>query len=90
MASSIVLYANYPNPFNPVTNVSFHLPEPAQVTLVIFDALGREVSRPLDQVPHSSGRHDVAVDLSRMSTGVYLYQLEAGGQTLTRAMTLIK
>ncbi len=90
VAETAELHANYPNPFNPETTVSFTLPEPAEVSLVIIDALGRTVSRPLSGESRPAGTHDVTVDMSRFASGVYIYRLEAGGHTFSRTMTLIK
>lgn len=88
------LNQNYPNPFNPVTTIRFELEEPAAVTLQVFDMLGREVATIVEN-QLSSGSHHVSFDASGLSSGVYLYRLEAmsgSGQAFaqSRKMTLIK
>jgi len=93
------LRANYPNPFNPITTITYDLPEDAHVKLVIYDILGREVrSWNFQQVP---GYHQVVWD-SRdqsgqlLSSGVYIYRLRATSSesgerfTTSKKMLLIK
>lgn len=87
--SELALSQNYPNPFNPVTKISYDLPEEQHVRLTVYDMLGREVSVLVDEV-QAPGSYDASWDASQLSSGVYLYRLESGGQTLTRKMTLIK
>lgn len=80
---------NYPNPFNPVTTINFAIPEIAEVQLVVFDLLGREVqtlvSHKLD-----AGYHSVQFDGSRLASGVYLYRINAGAFTKVQRMVLMK
>lgn len=84
------LSQNYPNPFNPTTKIEFRLANTNNVTLKVFDILGREVATLLDDVKYQSGSHTLGFDASQMASGVYLYQLKAGSFTQTRKMTLIK
>ncbi|MGA7306429.1 MAG: T9SS type A sorting domain-containing protein [Rhodothermales bacterium] len=83
------LSANYPNPFNPTTEISFSLPEDALVVIRLMDVTGREVSRVVDAAFHA-GRHTVTFDASGLPSGVYLYRMEAGSFTETRRMILMK
>lgn len=83
------LKSNYPNPFNPSTQIHFHLPVAAHVTLVVYDMVGREVGRLADG-PHSAGNHQVTWDAARLPSGVYAYRLESGTYSETRQMTLLK
>lgn len=87
--SSIYLRQNYPNPFNPVTMISYQLPVSGEVTLKVFDLLGREVAT-LVEGGVNAGTHQVRFDASGLSSGVYLYTLETSGFTQTRKMLLIK
>jgi hypothetical protein len=80
---------SYPNPFNPVTNIRYNLPSKAEVTLIIYDLLGREVATLVNEV-QTSGDHTASFDASRLSSGIYVYRLTAGSQLLTGKMTLIK
>lgn len=87
--SSYVLEQNYPNPFNPTTTLQFGLPVDAHVRLTIYDALGRQVAVVMDRrMP--PGQHAVPFDAHDLTSGTYLYRLEAGGQVLSRTMTLLK
>jgi hypothetical protein len=89
MPTEITLYANYPNPFNPTTVVSFSLPASGPVRLDVFDATGRKVQTLVNQVM-SSGRHQVSIDAASWASGVYLYVLQTPEVTLTRKMLLIR
>ena len=83
------LAQNYPNPFNPSTRISYSVPEQTDVRLAVYDMLGRQIAVLVDEAK-SPGRYDVSWDASTLSSGVYIYRIEAGGQTLTRSMTLVK
>jgi hypothetical protein len=83
------LYQNYPNPFNPSTDIRFDLVEPQQVKLVVYNMLGQEVTRIVDQ-PMQAGTHTMSFDASRLASGVYFYRIEAGPFTSMRKMVLLK
>ena len=83
------LRQNYPNPFNPVTQIEFNLPAPGDIKLSIFNTLGQEV-QVLARDKRTAGRHTVTFDASSLPSGMYLYRLEYGGQTLVRKMMLLK
>lgn len=83
------LEQNYPNPFNPFTTIPFSLAKPSHVTLIIYDALGREVQRILDEW-RTSGQHEIAFDGQHLTTGVYFYKLSAGEFQQTRRFLLLK
>lgn len=83
------LQQNYPNPFNPTTNISFTLVERGFVSLKVYDILGRVVANLVYEVK-SIGTHSVSFDASFLSSGIYMYKLEAGQNVLSKRMTLIK
>lgn len=88
------LYPNYPNPFNPQTQVRFDLKETAFVTLRLFDVLGREV-RVLMREEKPAGTHQVRLSGEALPSGVYFYSLQAAGRngelfSATRKMVLMK
>ncbi|MCR4416814.1 MAG: choice-of-anchor D domain-containing protein [Ignavibacteria bacterium] len=83
------LYQNYPNPFNPVTKICFSLSQRSQVTLKIFDVLGREVMTLVDG-ELNPGVHSVVFDATGLSSGVYFYQMQTGSFIETRKLTLLK
>lgn len=84
------LSQNYPNPFNPSTNIEFTLPFSTVVSLNVFDILGREVANLINNEKLQAGSLTIHFDASNLSSGVYLYQLNASGFSQTRKMTLIK
>ena len=86
---SLQLSQNYPNPFNPSTRIDFALPEAAQVSLEVYNMLGQQVAT-LENGHLSAGQHSVSFDASDLSSGIYLYRLQAGDQVLTRSFTLVK
>ncbi|GAB5407768.1 MAG: hypothetical protein BalsKO_01330 [Balneolaceae bacterium] len=83
------LNQNYPNPFNPSTNISFELPEAGSVQLKVYNMLGQEVAS-LVEGRMNSGNHSVNFDASQLSSGVYIYRLIVGSQSITKKMMLIK
>jgi photosystem II stability/assembly factor-like uncharacterized protein len=84
-----VLYQNYPNPFNPSTTIEYQLPKASLVRLSVYDILGREVSVLLNET-RDAGTHELKFDASGLSSGVYLYRLEAGDLSQTRRMLVLK
>ncbi len=88
------LYQNFPNPFNPITTISFYLPRPERVVLTIYDVEGRSVRRLVDENV-TFGRTDVTWDGrndngTTVGSGVYFYRLKAGNKVLTRKLTVLK
>lgn len=84
------LSQNYPNPFNPTTNISFQLPANTQVSLKVYDLLGREVAVILANKQLKAGNHNYTFDASLLSSGIYMYQMTADSNTLTKKMMLVK
>jgi hypothetical protein len=83
------LEQNYPNPFNPTTTIRYSLKETGKVSVRVYDVMGREVKVLVDRV-QGAGEYSVVMDATGLSSGVYVYQLRAGGLLLTRKMVLVK
>ena len=83
------LEQNYPNPFNPETKIRFTLSETGNVKLTIYNILGQEIRRLVDEYKEV-GVYTISFDASDLNSGMYIYKLEANGFTQTRKMALIK
>jgi len=83
------LEQNYPNPFNPETVISYHLPVSSKVTLGIYDILGREVTRLVNE-EKTAGTHKVSFDAGHFSSGIYICRIIAGDFVKTIKMSLVK
>jgi len=80
---------NYPNPFNPSTTINFSIPESGLVTLKVFNILGQEVAELVNNVK-SAGNYEVSFDASNLTSGMYIYKIQAGKFSSTRKMMLLK
>lgn len=89
MANRFELEQNYPNPFNPTTQIRFAIGQSQHTSLVVYDAVGRQVTTLVNGVM-SAGVHSVTFDAGNLSSGLYIYVLRAGGQTKTQKMMLLK
>ena len=89
LASTFVLEQNYPNPFNPSTTIRFTMLEAANVTVEVFDVLGRHRATLLD-APVVPGTHEVAFNAADFESGIYLYKVSTGNVSAMRTMMLIK
>jgi hypothetical protein len=83
------LNQNYPNPFNPITKIEYEIPKQGFVTLKVFDILGREITRLVNEV-HSPGVYSIDFDGTNFSSGIYFYRIEVNGFTDIKKMILIK
>jgi hypothetical protein len=86
---AFALQQNYPNPFNPATVIRYQLPQASQVRLEVFDLNGRAVAT-LVEARQPAGTYSVNFDGSELSSGVYMYRLQAGDALFTRKLTLVK
>ncbi|MDQ7054820.1 MAG: FlgD immunoglobulin-like domain containing protein [candidate division KSB1 bacterium] len=94
LPEKFALYPNFPNPFNPSTNIRFELPKTTHVTLIIFNSLGQEVVRLVDR-PVPAGSHTILWDGRDKNglpvpSGVYYYLFRAGDYKQSRKMLLLK
>jgi len=94
LPQSFSLDQNFPNPFNPTTEIRFTLPRASRVRIDIYDILGRNIRTVLDE-PRSAGTHQItfdgrAGDGSPLATGIYFYRLIADEFSQSRKMLLLK
>lgn len=80
---------NYPNPFNPVTNIHYELPSDNFVKLIIYDITGKEILLLINEFK-SAGSYNVNFNGSNLSSGIYFYKIEAGSFIQIKKMMLVK
>ena len=84
------LSQNFPNPFNPSTQIKFGLTEASNVDLRVYDILGKEVAILANNKFLSAGSYNVKFDASNLASGIYIYKLTAGSNTISKKMQLLK
>lgn len=80
---------NYPNPFNPSTAITYQLPKSSQVTLSVYDILGRQVALLVNK-RQAQGKYSVSFDASTLPSGVFFYRLTTDGNTAVKKMVVLK
>ncbi len=88
IAEDYKLNQNYPNPFNPSTNISFSIPKNANVRIVVYDMLGKEIATLVNK-ELLAGSYSVDFNAAGLSTGVYFYKLITNDFTDIKKMTLL-
>jgi hypothetical protein len=83
------LYNNYPNPFNPITNIKFDIPKSSLVKLIVYNVLGKEIKTLVDE-KLNAGRYEVDWNASGYSSGVYFYKLISDEYVDVKKMLLVK
>lgn len=86
---NFILEQNYPNPFNPSTKISYSIPEYENVKIILYDMLGRKVRTLLNEYK-PAGIYEIEFYADNLSSGVYIYTLQAGEFIQTRKMLLLK
>jgi hypothetical protein len=81
---------NYPNPFNPQTMISYSLPQISNVTLKVYDLMGREVATLLNNEKKAAGNYEISFNGSYLSSGIYFYRLQTEFFIKTMKMALMK
>lgn len=89
MPETNYLAQNFPNPFNPSTTINFNVQKSENVKLTVYDMLGREVAT-LVNGNLTAGQHSYSFDASKLSSGMYMYQLTIGTWQQTKKMMLVK
>jgi PKD repeat protein len=85
----ILTLKNYPNPFNTATRISYSIPRSAMVTIKVYDVLGKSIATLVDEIKQP-GNYEVNFDGSNLASGIYIYSIKMGNETLTKKMFLMK
>ena len=83
------LFDNYPNPFNPSTKIVYQIPERGNVSLKVYDMLGKEVTTLVEEY-RDEGRYEIDFDAGNLASGIYIYQLRVNNFISTKKMLLMK
>ncbi len=83
------LAQNYPNPFNPITKIRYQIPEPAFVSIKIYDVLGNEIADLVNEEKNAGG-FEIDFDGSELTSGIFYYRITAGNFNQTKKMILLK
>jgi len=83
------IHSIYPNPFNPITNVTYGIPEYTNVQIIVYDLLGKQVETLINEL-HKPGYHSVNWNADNLPSGVYLIRMNSGDFTQTQKVLLVK
>ena len=83
------LHSSYPNPFNPITQISYELANDENVNISIYDAMGRHVDELIDGF-QNSGEYNISWNASSQASGTYFIQMSTGNKTMIEKIVLIK
>jgi len=89
LKSKYDLIQNFPNPFNPVTKISFSIPKPEVVQIIVYDILGKEIKSILNEYKQA-GTYEFEFDASILPSGVYLYRMISANYSETKKMLLLR
>jgi len=87
--SKFEISQNYPNPFNPTTNIKFSIPNSERVVVRVYDVLGRQVAELMNSTINA-GTYTLTFNAARLSSGIYVYKIQAGDFTAVKKMMLLK
>lgn len=91
--SNTIQIDNYPNPFNPTTNITYTIPDfglgPIPVKLIVYNLLGEKVATLVNE-EKSSGQYSVEFNAGNISIGVYIYNLTVKGQSVSKKMLYLR
>jgi hypothetical protein len=83
------LKQNYPNPFNPSTIIRYQLPKDAFVSVKVYDLLGKEVAKLVDETK-DAGYYEIVFDAASLTSGLYFYKMQAGDFVTVRKMVVVR
>lgn len=89
VVNNYMVSQNYPNPFNPTTSIKYTMPESGLVNLTVYNMLGKEIITLINRY-QEAGSYSVEFNASSLASGVYVYSLKVGNQTITKKMNLVK
>ncbi len=84
------LEQNFPNPFNPTTQIKFGITEASNIVLTVYDILGRQVAVLINNEYLIAGSYNVKFNAAGLTSGIYIYKLTAGNYTVSKKMQLLK
>ncbi len=87
--TTFALEQNHPNPFNPTTVITYQIPELSHVTIKVYDILGKEITE-LVNTRKDAGFYSVTIDATNLSSGTYIYRMEAGKYVDSKKMIILK
>ena len=92
---SFQLEQNYPNPFNPSTTIKYSIPSVSNVTIDVYNILGKEVATLISK-KQSAGNYEIIFNSEKLASGIYFYRLQTNATTgsatniVTKKMTVLK
>ena len=89
MPKEYALNSNYPNPFNPTTQISYQIPNDGFVNLTVYNSLGQEIAALVNK-QQSIGRYTVQFNANNLSSGIYFYRIAAGEFNSVKKMLLVR
>jgi hypothetical protein len=85
----LILYQNYPDPFSQNSTIKYYIPDKGQVTLKVYDLLGKEVKTLVNQI-QNEGNYSILIDATTYKSGIYIYCLQYGSYSISKKFTLVK
>jgi hypothetical protein len=89
MKSEYKLNQNFPNPFNPVTEITYYIPNDGKVNINVYSINGQLVKELVNEFK-TAGKYSISYDASSLASGVYFYTINSGDFTDTKRLTLVK
>jgi len=89
VVSGYELYQNYPNPFNPTTTITFYLPQPSDIRLIITNIIGKEI-KIVAEGNFEAGMHNIQFNASDLASGIYFYRMQTDHLSLLKKCVFIR